>query len=206
MEFWKGLSRRTFAILITCFFIAFVAAGFIIQARLFEKSRLGGSTGDEIILPSDLTLVTIYVTGAVRKPGVYSLPQGSRVKDAIKKAGGAIRGWDPEGINIAKRLEDEDMVVVPRIVHEANRENLGRTASTSRPHTLGKKAKPNHAVSLNQATLSDLQALPGIGPGMAKRIVDYRTNHGGFSSIDDIQNVPGLGEKKFQKMRPFLRL
>lgn len=187
MEFWNHLSERSKIVLIGILAVIFAFAGVH-----FIPGAPSNPTG-MIILSDPPTHLTVYVTGAVRHPGVYTLHNGTRVQDAILIAGGASKDWDPIGINLAKRLEDEEMVVVPKIGAE-------------KPANFVQKTKTTEPVNLNRAGVMDLQKLPGVGPGMAKRIFDYRASHGAFKSVEGLRSVPGVGEKKFQRMKPFLQL
>lgn len=161
------------------------------------------NTADEIIIPDEVTHVTIYITGAVEKPGVYTLASNSRVKQAIEAAGGAKPNWDAEGVNLAKKLNDEDMILIP-----FRSQTLRQTADSVKPKSSGpfKKQPPPNGLSLNRASLAELETLPGVGPGMAQRIVAYRQSHGGFNSIEEIRHIPGMGKKKIEKIKPYLRL
>jgi len=203
MEFWNNLSLKLRNIFIGSFIVVLLLAGFFLYPK-FSKSQPENSPQD-IVLPNELPQMSVYVTGAVERPGVYTLPHGSRVKDALKIAG-TKKDWDPEGINLAKRLEDEDMVVVPRAAHQGEAKEQTPLPGSAIPRPLKPKLNSKQTISLNKASVADLEALPGVGPGMAKRILDYRLAHGSFGSVDDVRDIPGLGEKKFQKMKPFLRL
>lgn len=202
LGFWNQLSRPLRTALVIVLFALFLCVGFFAQ-RYFRTES--GDAPQDIVLPNELSQVSVYVTGAVERPGVYALTHGSRVKDLLKIAG-VRKDWDPEGINLAKRLEDEDMVVVPRIVHPTDSRNQKSGAGTPTSHFSRAKLRSKETISLNKASLSDFEALPGVGAGMAKRIVEYRLSHGSFGSVEDLKDVPGLGEKKFQKIKPYLRL
>jgi competence protein ComEA len=144
--------------------------------------------GDPIaLLPTSTPgMLTVYVSGAVATPGVYSLPEGSRVDAAIQAAGGFIPGAEPESINLAALLEDGQQIDVSGIVSTSH-VNAGR-------------------VNINTATVSELDALPGIGPTTAQMIVDYRLQHGLFQIIQDIQNVPGIGPATYDRIKDYITL
>jgi competence protein ComEA len=128
--------------------------------------------------------LTIYVSGAVATPGVYTLPKGSRVDAAIQAAGGFAPGAETESINLAALLEDGQQINVPGVV-DTSHVNVGR-------------------VNINTATTSELDALPGIGPTTAQAIVDYRLQHGSFKFIQDIQNVPGIGSATYDRIKDYI--
>lgn len=132
--------------------------------------------------PSAATIV-VDVGGRVRHPGLVTLPVGSRVADAIAAAGGALRPADVETIDLAAKVADGELVLV----------GVPGAAAGS-----GAAAGP---LNLNTATVEQLDALPGVGPVLAQRIVDYREAHGGFGSVEDLQHVPGIGARKFADLK-----
>jgi competence protein ComEA len=131
-------------------------------------------------------MLTVYVSGAVATPGVYTLPAGSRVDAAVQAAGGFLPGAEQESINLAKPLEDGQQIDVPGIV-DTSHVNAGR-------------------VNINTATATELDALPGIGPTTAQSIVDYRLQNGPFQAIQDIQNVPGIGPATYDGIKDYITL
>jgi competence protein ComEA len=129
---------------------------------------------------------TVYISGAVATPGVYTLKEGSRVDDAVKAAGGTLPGADMTNINLAVQLTDGQQINIP-MVSDVSHVNVGR-------------------VNINTATVDDLDKLPGIGPTTAKAIVDYRLQHGSFQVIQDIQNVPGVGSATFALIQDLINV
>jgi competence protein ComEA len=138
----------------------------------------------------------VDVAGAVRRPGVYELEAGARVLDAVRRAGGARRGANLAAINLAARLADGQQIVVPEGAASPVAANAGAPPGG---------AAPGAPVSLGTATLEQLQTLDGVGPATAQKIVAYRTEHGGFRSIDDLASVPGIGPKKLAAIRPHVQ-
>ena len=133
----------------------------------------------------------VNVVGAVRRPGLYRLPEGARVADALARAGGVTRRAQVELVNLAARVADGEQVVVPR-----------RGAAGGAPvATGGGGAASSGPVHLNSATIEQLDALPGVGPVTAQKIVDYRQEHGGFKSVDDLDAVPGIGPARLENLR-----
>jgi competence protein ComEA len=126
--------------------------------------------------------LVVHVAGAVRKPGLYRLDEGSRVADAVARAGGATAPADTSAINLAAPLADGMQVLVPRRVSGAAGKTVGGR------------------VSLSSATLAELDALPGIGPVTAQKIVDHRAQHGGFRSVDDLDAIPGIGPARIEQL------
>jgi competence protein ComEA len=137
---------------------------------------------------------TVHVVGAVHDPGVYRLADGARVQDAIARAGGETAKADLQAINLAAKVADGQQVVVPRRGTAAP----GAAVGSSVP---GAAAAPSAPISLNAATAEQLDTLDGVGPSTAQKILDYRTAHGGFSSIDDLAQIPGIGPKKLEALR-----
>jgi competence protein ComEA len=138
-------------------------------------------------LPS--SRVVVDVVGAVRRPGLYRLAQGSRIADAVARAGGATTKADLAQVNLAAPLADGEQVVVPR------RGGPGTAMGGTAP---GDPAGP---VQLSTATLEQLDTLPGVGPATAQKILDYREKHGAFSSVDELDAVPGIGPKRLEQLR-----
>ena len=140
----------------------------------------------------------VHVAGAVRHPGVYKLTAGARVKDAVARAGGGAQGSDVNAINLAAKVSDGQQIVVPR------RAPVGvATAGGSPGHSGGAAVSgttaggpPAAPVNLNTATLEELETLDGVGPATAQKILDWRQQNGGFRSVDDLGQVPGIGPKK----------
>lgn len=140
--------------------------------------------------------LTVDVAGAVRRPGVYRMAAGARVEDALKRAGGATAHADLSQINRAAKLEDGRQILVPR--------RPSRAVPASAPATAS--ATPAQPVNLNTATLEQLDTLDGVGPTTAQKIIDFRTAHGGFGSVDELDQIPGIGEKKLAALREQVRV
>ena len=135
--------------------------------------------------------VVVYVTGEVKKPGLVTLTEGQRVADAVNAVGGVIETADIDRINMAALLEDGMQVRVPMRIVDAE----GRSKSAG----IGKNAEGQ--INLNTATEKELQELPGIGPAISARIVEYREEHGDFQNIEDVKQVRGIGNAKFEKLK-----
>ena len=134
--------------------------------------------------------MVVHVTGAVRTPGVYRVPDGGRVIQAIKVAGGPTGAADLAAINLAAPLQDGQQVLVPaRIATVAGGQGRATTPAAGGP------------VSLSSATAEQLDSLDGIGPTLAARIVAWRDQHGGFASIDQLMDVPGIGQTRLDAIR-----
>ena len=141
----------------------------------------------------DAERVLVHVAGAVRQPGVYRLRASARVDDAVRRAGGATRRADLGGLNLAARLEDGRQVLVP----ERAPAGAAAAVASAAPAAPG----PSAPVNLNTATLEQLDVLPGIGPAMAQRILDHREANGGFGSVEELADVPGIAEGRMAALR-----
>ena len=143
--------------------------------------------------------VVVDVAGAVKRPGVYRLSATQRVEDALKRAGGPARRADLSQINRAAKLEDGRQILVPL--------RPSKAAPTAMPASGGTApAAPSQPLNLNTATLEQLDTLDGVGPATAQKILDYRTEHGGFSSVDELDQIPGIGEKRLAAFRESVRV
>lgn len=147
--------------------------------------------------------VVVDVTGKVRDPGVHTLPAGARVADALREAGGVRPGTDTSGLNRARLLVDGEHIVVGAPAGGAGAAAPGGAGASGGPAGAG--GAPGTPVSLNTATLEQLDTLPGVGPVLARHILDYRTQHGGFRSVDQLRDVTGIGERRFADLRPLVR-
>src|SRR5690242_7864476 len=143
--------------------------------------------------PAKAARVYVDVVGAVRRPGLYRVQTGARVADAVARAGGPTGKADLELLNLAALVADGEQVVVPR------RGPAGVAAASG-----GGAGASSGPVHLNSATIEQLDALPGVGPVTAQKIVDYRTQHGGFGSVDELDAVPGIGPARLADLRPLV--
>ena len=144
-------------------------------------------------------VVVVDVAGKVRRPGLVTLPSGSRVADALRAAGGARPGTDLSSLNLARKLVDGEQILV----------GAPTSAAISPSTTSGSSSgvgSPGAVVNLNAATVADFDSLPGIGPVLAQRIVDWRTTHGGFTSVTELRQVSGIGESKYAQLKDLVRV
>ncbi|WP_282699488.1 helix-hairpin-helix domain-containing protein [Streptomyces sp. CC219B] len=167
----------------------------LVRAAPFEERKQGQEAEPGVTAPAVGTAaaeIVVDVSGKVRKPGIQRLPAGSRVADALEAAGGVRPGASTEGLNRARFLVDGEQVAV------------GVPAPAQAPAQSGTGvagAAPAAPVSLNTATAEQLDTLPGIGPVLAQHIIDYRTRHGGFRSVDELREVNGIGDRRFADLR-----
>jgi competence protein ComEA len=144
--------------------------------------------------------LAVQVAGEVRRPGVYQVPAGARVHEAIEQAGGLTRRADQAGVNLVAKVADGQQVIVPRrgVAVVGGAGAAGGAGGGGAPGA-GGAAGPK--VSLGSATAEQLDAIDGIGPTLARRIVEYRQKTGGFSSVEQLRQVDGIGEKRFESLR-----
>lgn len=185
--------------------------------NLGSSDEVGSKEGEEEAEPVE---IFVDVGGAVVNPDVYKLKRGSRVYEAIKKAGGFTENANAQNINLAAVLHDQDKIVI--LTEEELEGQSGKSSAAEGVQSAeaisgaGKSASSAialhgndddiHIVNINTATESELQMLKGVGPAMAKRIIDYRTGKGSFSRIDELKNVKGIGDKMFQKIKDYVRV
>ncbi|MFH0886947.1 MAG: helix-hairpin-helix domain-containing protein [bacterium] len=166
----------------------------------FSKYIFTANSSDEIIEEPDQTnesasepaadaQIMVHISGAVLNPGVYKLSSDARSIDAIKLAGGGTYYSDLENINLAEKLTDGAKVFIPSI-EEAGNASAAQSSTGASP-----------VVNINRASESELDSLPGVGPAMAKKIIAFRSERGSFSKADDLMKVPGIGQKKFDKLK-----
>jgi competence protein ComEA len=146
--------------------------------------------------------VIVHVAGAVRDPGVYRLRAGARVDDAVGRAGGATSRADLSQVNLAAKLEDGRQILVPRRVPAATTAAPAGPSSTTAAGTTA----PAVPLNLNTATPEQLDELPGVGPATAQKILDYRQEHGGFGSVEELGEVPGIGDVRLAALRDLVRV
>jgi competence protein ComEA len=147
---------------------------------------------------SDVMLV-VAVEGKVKRPGLVRLPPGSRIADAIAGAGGALPGTDLSFVNLAQKVVDGQLIVVGVALPLGAAATAGSGAAPGAGGSGGLAA--GAPINLNSATGADLDTLPGIGPALAQRIIDYRTQHSGFRTVDELRNVSGIGDAKFADIK-----
>ena len=185
------LDRRRALLAAAAALLVLVVAGKVLlrpahQAAVPPPVRVAARAGNS----TAASTLFVDVVGAVRRPGLYRLKDGSRVADAVARAGGPTPKAQIELLNLAARIADGEQIVVPR-------RGVAGVASASAPGS-GVAAGPVH---LNSATLEQLDALPGVGPVTAQKILDYRQEHGAFGSVDELDAIPGIGPARLETLR-----
>ena len=153
---------------------------------------LAGPVSTTGIVSVEASVITVHVAGMVSRPGLVALAEGSRVADAVAAAGGLLPGAQAESINLAAQVADGEQIVIPGPSEDSPAVGSGGSA--------------DEKIHLNAATAAELDALPGVGPVIAERIVSFREEHGPFQALEDLLDVPGIGEAKLADLRDRLRV
>lgn len=184
----KDKKRIIGSIVILFIFTVFLAVGYFISkpAKISDSSDIFKDSTE--VLNSDTGKISIYVNGEVKKPGVYKLDSGSRVLDAVNASGGFTENADSTRLNLAKKLKDEDQVLVN------SKKQLGTLPQNS-------NSSSNGLIDINSASKEELMKLPGVGEVTAQKIIDYREKNGGFSTVEDLKKVDRIGDKTLEKFK-----
>lgn len=185
---------------------ALVAAGYLWLSRPRPQPVTGPAVPSSAVpsvagpvasaSPAPTATVVVHVAGKVRRPGVVTLTAGARVSEAVKAAGGLRPGAGIGSLNLARRVVDGEQIMV------------GMPAAPGPPAAAGPPSggAQSTPLDLNAATLEQFQQLPGVGPVLAQRIVDYRTRHGGFRSVEQLREVSGIGARRFTDLQDLVRV
>ena len=167
-----------------------------LQAEVAAVSKDSSTEKEVKEEPVEQDLITVDVKGAVKSPGIYDLPVGSRVNDVVQKAGGLTEQADSKSLNLAQKVSDEALVYVPTKGEEAaSQQTASGTASST-----SKEKK----VNLNKASLEELKQVKGLGGKRAQDIIDHRESNGKFKSVDELKKVSGIGAKTIEKLKDYV--
>jgi len=202
----KLRTPRIVAVLVSALILGAAAIFSVVRATQPEitQGAPGGAAAEEHVSVTDATElpVTVHVVGAVNKPGVYELAAGARVHDAIERAGGTHPDAASTALNLARTLVDGEQIIVPTAAEfqamTQHSESMGAQSGGA-----GGFASPTN---LNTASLEQLDSLPGIGPALAQRILDWRGANGSFRSVDQLGEVSGIGAKLVDTLRPLVTI
>ena len=202
---------KEYKIIVICVSLGLVLGGFFILKPVAQTPAKESNLQSEVIaVPKDSTdekedgnqkeevveqdLITVDVKGAVKSPGIYDLPVGSRINDAVQKAGGLIDNADSKSINLAQKISDEALVYVPTKEEAANQESYSNATGS----------KESKKVNLNKASLEELKQVKGLGAKRAQDIIDHRESNGKFKSVDELKKVSGIGAKTIEKLKEYV--
>lgn len=189
------------SLFILCIFVIFLIVG-------YKVSNINKPVNNQDIFEEDVIQdkdegenIVVYVNGEIKNPGVYTLKENSRVENVIKAAGGFTEKADKEKINLAKKLKDEDYILIDKKVDASSNNSISNEEIKSKGEGSSKKSQK---VNLNTAAKEELKTIPGVGDVTAQRIIDYREENGSFSSIEELKNVERIGDKTFEKIKEYV--
>ncbi|MFS9144069.1 helix-hairpin-helix domain-containing protein [Streptococcus infantis] len=199
---------KEYKIIVICAILGLVLGGFFLLKPVAQTPAKESNLQTEVTTVSkdekedknqkeevvEQDLITVDVKGAVKSPGIYDLPVGSRINDAVQKAGGLTDNADSKSINLAQRISDEALVYVPT-KEEATSQEMPSSASNT---------KENKKVNLNKASLEELKQVKGLGAKRAQDIIDHRESNGKFKSVDELKKVSGIGAKTIEKLKEYV--
>jgi competence protein ComEA len=200
-----NLSNQEKVTIIFLLIVIVIGIGIILYKNFNNEDNLAinspsnfseNNIAEKIEVPS----VIIHISGAVKNPGVYQLKSTDRVVDAVKIAGGITERANPDAINLAALLKDGQKVIIPYKI--SNQVTVESDKNIEEVYSFS--SSPSDQININTADDNTLQSLPGIGPVLSKRIIDYRNQNGLFEVIEDIKDVSGIGEKKFEGIKDLI--
>lgn len=177
--------------------------------ELIEEQNILVASGDfeENVDDEDEEIIVVHVTGAINNPGIVRLEEGSRIEDAIEAAGGLTEDSDISDINLAYVLEDGVKIRIPTIDDKENGESyIIEGSGDNIILEENTEASSDTLVNINKADETELDTLPGIGPSLASKIIQYREENGNFKKIEDIKNVTGIGDTKYANLKDFIKV
>lgn len=201
--------------------VILVLGGILICWKMFNSNEYDEIETDNILVSENTTeknegegegnddeIIVVHITGEVQKPGVVRVKQGSRIEDIIKAAGGLTENADITNVNLAYVVEDGIKIRIPSNEDEDLSKNEYITEDSGENIIIADESKGTSGtiVNINTATQSEFEELPGIGPSIASRIVEYREQNGKFKKIEDIKNVTGIGDNKFENIKEYIKV
>ena len=168
-----------------------------------ENQVIVNKTNEE---KNDDEMIAVHITGAIKKEGVVRVKENSRIEDVIEKAGGLAEDADITNVNLAFVVEDGVKIRIPSINDEKEVEIVTENSGNGVEVSDMQEESTNGLININKATQTELETLNGIGPSLALKIIEYREKNGNFKTIDDIKNVPGIGENKFNNIKNYINV
>ena len=202
---------KEYKIIVICVSLGLVLGGFLLLKPVAQTPAKESNLQSELTAVSkdstdekddknqkeevmDQDLITVDVKGAVKTPGIYDLPVGSRINDAVQKAGGLTDNADSKSINLAQKISDESLVYVPTKGEDTSQATQSNASNS----------KENKKVNLNKASLEELKQVKGLGAKRAQDIIDHRDTNGKFKSVDELKKVSGIGAKTIEKLKDYV--
>ena len=202
---------KEYKIIVICVSLGLVLGGFLLLKPVAQTPAKESNLQSEVTAVSkdstdekddknqkeevmDQDLITVDVKGAVKTPGIYDLPVGSRINDAVQKAGGLTDNADSKSINLAQKISDESLVYVPTKGEDTSQATQSNASNS----------KENKKVNLNKASLEELKQVKGLGAKRAQDIIDHRDTNGKFKSVDELKKVSGIGTKTIEKLKDYV--
>lgn len=182
-----------------------ILCGQIIFPIVFNSEPKLVANASEILIVNPT--LKVHLIGAIKNPGIYHLPKGARIMDAIVKAGGIGKDANLNSLNLAEMLIDGERIYIPTKQEEINK-NMNTTIKPdinkdlkNKNSNVNKTISPNTKININKADADELATLPSIGPKLAKNIIEHRQKSGYFKQIEELKNIPGIGEKRFSRIK-----
>ena len=187
-------------VVIICLIIGIILALNTKEYTEITTAEVFDTTEEETIIET-LNTIKIHISGEVNYNGILELEEGSRIDDAIKQAGGATQNADINKINLAYELSDGQKIYIPNINEEENKEYIMQNSGLE-----GEEEKIQEKININKATQTELETLPGVGPSLALKIIKHRKENGKFKSIEELKNVSGVGENKYEELKELIKV
>ncbi len=204
-----NLSNQEKITIILLLIVIIIGGGIVLSKSInnednFTINRASDISEDKPAMQIEIPPVIIHITGAVKNPGVYQLKSTDRIVDAVKIAGGETKEANLDLINLAALLKDGQKIIVPYKIYTENGEEISNNINNNTEVMYSSSSSISGKININTANANILQTLPGIGPVLSERILEYRNQNGLFGIIDDIKDVSGIAEKKFEGIKDLI--
>lgn len=195
--------QKTIMAIIIAIMLAVIGYYIINKTEKYDYSELEKTSNiEEQEEKDEEEKIIIHITGEVEEGGVIELEKGARISDAIEEAGGITEEADLSNVNLAYSLSDGQKIKIPNI-NEENEETIIEEKAGEDIIMEGKKSE-EEKININKATQTEIETLPGIGPSTALKIINYRNEHGKFEKIEDIKNISGIGDSKYENIKEYI--
>jgi competence protein ComEA len=204
-----NLSNQEKITIILLLILIIIGVGIVLSKNInnednFTINRASDISESNPVIEKEAPPLIIHITGAVKNPGVYQLESTDRIVDAVKIAGGETEEANLDLINLAALLKDGQKIIVPYKTYNETGEEINTNTYNNVESVYSSSVSTSAKININTANANMLQALTGIGPVLSERIIEYRNQNGFFEIIDDIKDVSGIGEKKFEGIKDLI--